>query len=329
MDPAAPAAGAAPTADGTTEGTGRGTAAGQTLRGVIPPLCTPLTSAGDVDLASLDRLVDHVLSAGVSGVFVLGSTGEGSELTDEQRRQVVGGAVARVNGRVPVLAGALEPSTARVTSIASEFRDLGADAIVATAPYYFHAGERETEQHFRTIHEQVGLPLVAYDIPVRVHVKLPLSVLVRLARDGVLIAVKDSSGDETLMRALLDDTADVQGFTVLTGSEVLARAQMSFGVHGNVPGLGNVDPGGFVRLYRAAMSGDDAAAAREQTRIAALAALESAAEQAGTRTAIAAFKAALVLLGVIEVDAMAPPSSALSDVEVDRVRQVLVEAELL
>ena len=306
-----------------------GAAFPQGLRGVIPPLCTPLTAAGDVDLASLDRLVDHVLSAGVHGVFVLGSTGEGSDLTDGQRRQVVAGAVARVEGRVPVLAGVLEPSTARVVATGTEFRDLGADGIVATAPYYFQANDRETERHFRTIREQVDLPLVAYDIPVRVHVKLPLDVLVRLARDGVLTAVKDSSGDESLMRALVDATKEVSGFTVLTGSELLARTQLSFGVQGNVPGLGNVDPGGFVRLYRAATSGDQQVADQEQARIASLAGLETAAEQPGSQAAIAAFKAALVLLGVIDSATMTPPTDALAGAEIATVHQRLAQAGLL
>lgn len=306
-----------------------GAAFPQGLRGVIPPLCTPLTAAGDVDLASLDRLVDHVLSAGVHGVFVLGSTGEGSDLTDGQRRQVVAGAVARVEGRVPVLAGVLEPSTARVVATGTEFRDLGADGIVATAPYYFQANDRETERHFRTIREQVDLPLVAYDIPVRVHVKLPLDVLVRLARDGVLTAVKDSSGDESLMRALVDATKEVSGFTVLTGSELLARTQLSFGVQGNVPGLGNVDPGGFVRLYRAATSGDQQVADQEQARIASLAGLESAAEHPGSQSAIAAFKAALVLLGVIDSATMTPPTDALAGAEIATVHHRLAEAGLL
>jgi len=306
-----------------------GVAISRGLRGVIPPLCTPLSTAGDVDLDSLDRLIDHVLAAGVDGVFVLGSTGEGNGLTDGQRRQVVAGAVARVDGRVPVLAGVLEPSTARMVAIGTEFRDLGADGIVATAPYYFHANDRETDQHFRTIHERVGLPLIAYDIPVRVHAKLPLDVLLRLARDGVIAAVKDSSGDETLMRALVDVTADVDGFTVLTGSELLARHQMSFGVQGSVPGLGNVDPGGFVRLYQAAIRRNQQAAEREQARISELAALEGAAQQPSSQAAIAAFKAALVLLGVIDSATMTPPTAALAGAEIATVHARLTDAGLL
>jgi 4-hydroxy-tetrahydrodipicolinate synthase len=228
-----------------------------------------------------------------------------------------------------VLAGVLEPSTARVIATGTEFLDLGADAIVATAPYYFHAGQEETEQHFRSIREQVGLPLVAYDIPARVHTKLPLDALVGLARGGVLTAVKDSSGDDDLMRALIEATSDVDGFTVLTGSELLVQPQLSFGVHGNVPGLGNVDPAGFVRLYRAATRGDDETATREQARIAALARLESAAEHPRSRSAIAAFKAALVLLGVIDSPTLAPPAGALTDEELATVHRLLTEAELL
>ena len=298
------------------------------LRGVIPPLCTPLTASGEVDSDSLDQLVEHVLSAGVDGVFVLGSTGEGTGLTDSQRRQVVAGTVARVAGRVPVLAGVLEPSTARVIAIGTQFRDLGADAIVATAPYYFLANERETDLHFRAVREQVGLPLVAYDIPVRVQAKVPLAVLVGLAHDGVLAAVKDSSGDEALMRALVDATSSLDDFTVLTGSEQRVEAHLAFGVQGNVPGLGNVDPSGFVRLYRAAARGDQATTRTEQASITRLTAMESVAEQPSSRSAIAAFKAALVLLGVIESATMTPPNVTLADHEVANVQAALGAAGL-
>jgi 4-hydroxy-tetrahydrodipicolinate synthase len=209
----------------------------------------------------------------------------------------------------------------------TDLRDLGADGIVATAPYYYHATDVQTERHFRIIREEVGLPLVAYDIPVRVHVKLPLHVLVRLARDGVLAAVKDSSGDDALMQALIDATTDL-GFPVLTGSELRAQAHLALGVRGTVPGLGNVDPAGFVRLYQASAAGDQETASREQARIAGLTDIEFAAVEPGTRSAIAAFKAALVLLGVIDSGAMAPPSAELTEAEVATISDRLAAAGL-
>lgn len=298
------------------------------LRGVVPPICTPFTDDGEVDATSLIALTDRLLTAGVDGVFVLGSTGEGSQLTDDQRDLVVRTVAGHVGGRVPVLAGALDPSTVRAAATAQRFRDIGADALVATAPTYFPAEGDELDRHFRTLAE-VGLPVLAYDIPVRVHQKLPLDLLVALARGGVLAGVKDSSNDDMAMRALVRATADVEGFTVLTGSETMVDVQLGFGVHGNVPGMGNVDPDGFVRLYRAVTAGDTTAADAEQARLAALTRMYQVGDTPRSGSGIVAFKASLHALGVIASPAMAPPAVPFAGAEVDRVREVLVEGGLL
>ena len=167
-----------------------------TFRGVIPPVVTPLTADRELDRASLARSVDRMINAGVDGLFFLGSSGEVVFSTDERRRQIVSAGVEAVAGRVPVLVGCIDTETNRVIEHAKEARALGADAIVATAPFYALGGIAEIERHFRLIHEAVDLPLFAYDIPVCVHVKLPGDLLVRLGKDGVLAGVKDSSNDD-------------------------------------------------------------------------------------------------------------------------------------
>ena len=106
------------------------------LRGIIPPVCTPLTTDGEVDTQSLERHIGFLLDAGVSGLFMLGSSGEVAFLTDGQRDTVLEVAVKTNAGQVPVLAGAIDMTTSRVLDHAVRARDLGADAVVVTAPFY-------------------------------------------------------------------------------------------------------------------------------------------------------------------------------------------------
>ncbi|NGO71523.1 dihydrodipicolinate synthase family protein [Streptomyces boncukensis] len=305
------------------------------LTGVVPPLCTPLTDGGEVAAEGLEALVERMLTAGVSGVFVLGSTGEAAFLDDARRATALRAAVAAVDGRVPVLAGALDMTTARVIAHAEAAAQAGASALVATAPFYTRTHPAEIANHFRRIRAAVPLPLFAYDIPVAVHTKLPPAVVLELAGDGTLAGLKDSSGDDGALRRLLVELRTrglLDRFSVLTGSELAVDGALLAGAHGVVPGLGNVDPDGYVRLCTLARAGRWSEAAAEQDRLAALFALVDAGppEVMGRNSsAVGAFKAALHLLGVIGSPATAPPQIPLDTAAVKTVRRLLEEAGLL
>ncbi|MFG2209554.1 dihydrodipicolinate synthase family protein [Streptomyces sp. NPDC048638] len=303
------------------------------LSGVVPPLCTPLTDAGRVDARSLVALTERMVDAGVDGLFVLGSTGEAAYLSDVQRGTVVETVVGAARGRLPVLAGAIDMGTARVLDHARTAQSQGADAIVATAPFYTRTHPAEIANHFTRLRTAVDLPLFAYDIPVAVHTKLPAGTVLALAADGVLAGLKDSSGDEGTLRRLMIRLRSVNAeFSVLTGSELSVDGALLAGAHGVVPGLGNVDPAGYVRLYAHARAGRWPAAAAEQDRLAALFALTDVGDEADmgrSSSALGAFKAALHHLGVIDSPATAAPQLPLDDAANRTVRRLLEEAGLL
>ncbi|MFE0983498.1 dihydrodipicolinate synthase family protein [Streptomyces rochei] len=303
------------------------------LRGVVPPVLTPLTPTGRVDTASVRRLTEHLIGAGVHGLFLLGSSGEAAYLTDTQRLTALETAVDSAAGRVPVLAGVIETTTARVLDRAADAARAGADALVATAPFYARTHPVEIADHFRRVREGAGLPLLAYDIPVAVHTRLPRDVVLGLAADGTLAGLKDSSGDEgALRRLLIELRRHAPDFCVLTGSELTVDCALLAGVDGVVPGLGNVDARGYVRLYTAARSGDWAAAKAEQDRLAALFALTEAGDPAlmgPGSAALGGFKTAAHLLGLIDCAATAAPQVPLDATAVARVRDLLTEAGLL
>ena len=304
--------------------------------GIVSPVCTPFNPNLSVDAASLRRLVEHLISGGVDGLFILGSTSEVAFLTAEQRVLVAETVADAVGGRVPVLAGVIDMTTPRVIEHARAVEKIGVDGIVATAPFYTRTHPVEIARHFRLLREAVDLPLIAYDLPVSVHSKLDGSQLLDLAAEDVLSGVKDSSGDEGGLRDLLVQRADrgdaVAGFGVLTGSETTVDAVLLMGADGAVPGLGNVDPEAYARLYRLARAGDWAAARLEQERLVRLMRLVNAApaDRMGRgSSALGAFKAALALRGVIDCAVMAPPQIPLDDAEIGFVRDHLVRAGLL
>ncbi|MGW4730621.1 dihydrodipicolinate synthase family protein [Streptomyces shenzhenensis] len=305
------------------------------VSGVVPPVCTPLTPEGEVDVASLLRLVDHLVEGGVHGLFVLGSTSEAAYLTDRQRRQVVQAVTGHVAGRLPVLAGAIDMTTPRVLDHVAAVTAAGADAVVVTAPFYTRTHPAEIARHFRLIARHSTVPVIAYDIPVAVHTKLPAALVLELARDGVLAGLKDSSGDLDGFREVVMGARSLPGragFAVLTGSELVTDVALALGADGAVPGLANVDPHGYVRLYRLCRAGDWAGARAEQERLYALFGMVGVGDPArmgGSSSAIGAFKAALHLRGIIASPTTAAPQIPLSPEETHQLEKHLATAGLL
>ena len=299
--------------------------------GIVPPVVTPLTKDGKLDKESYKRHLERMIAAGVDGLFVLGSSSEVAFLTDEMRREVLKTAVEIVDHRVPVLGGCIDTETMRVIEHAKEAKELGVDAIVATAPFYALGGLAEIERHFRLIHQAIDLPLFAYDIPVCVHVKLPVDLIIRLGKDGVLSGVKDSSGDDVSFRFLCQENRDCgHTLTLLTVHEVVVDGSYMSGADGCVHGLGNVDPEGYVRQWRAYQHGDWETVRKEQdylARLMRITAVPSGIQ--GYGAGVGGFKTALQLLGVFNTNQVTEPVKALEGENVERVRTVLEQVGLL
>jgi 4-hydroxy-tetrahydrodipicolinate synthase len=291
------------------------------LRGVIPPVLTPLTPDGEVDQKSLTRLAGFLLDAGVSGLFACGSSAETALLDDAQRETVIGTLVDAAAGRVPVLAGVIDSGTRRVIEHARRAERLGADAVVSTAPYYNETHPNEILAHFRSLASATALPVVAYDIPSTTHTMLPSTVTAQLAEEKVIVGIKDSSGDMINFRDMVERTRHLE-FSVFVGNEMLAEIGLFLGAHGLVPSLGNVDPHGFVSLYDAATAGDWESARAAQTRLSALKRIAEIGDpgRIGIFSALmSGFKTALVHRGVFDHTAVSAPLSALTEEEQEKV----------
>jgi len=299
--------------------------------GVVPPVVTPDTSDHQLDVVSFERSINRLIDAGVDGLFFLGSSGEVVFATDERRDQIVREAVRIVDHRVPVLVGIIDTETERVLEHGRRALALGADALVATAPFYALGGPADVEEHFRILHQELDAPLFAYDIPVCVHTKLSWKMLARLGAEGVLAGVKDSSGDDVSFRYLVQENEkNGHPLTLLTGHEIVVDGALLSGADGSVPGLANVEPEGYVRMWKAAQEGNWAEVKREQDRLNEISHIfDVTTGVQGYGAGVGAFKCALNLMGIFDSDQMPRPVKPLDGQNREEVKQVLIANGLL
>lgn len=261
----------------------------------------------------------------------MGSSGEAAFLSDDQRAQVLAHVVATAADRVPVFAGINDMTINRVINQVRIAERAGVDALVLTAPFYILPSLAEVEAHFRAVAAATDLPIFAYDVPVRVHRKLDRDMLIRLGLDGTIVGVKDSSGDDVGFRRLVAANRDAGSpLKLFTGHEVVVDGALMAGADGVVPGLGNIDPEGYVRLYQAARSGLWESVRSEQNRLAALFEIVFQAKGvSGEAAGLGAFKTALQILGILDTNVMSQPIPRLSGDSADRIRPILEQAGLL
>lgn len=245
------------------------------LGGVIPPMITPLTANGAIDTDSIVRLVEALIGGGVSGIFVLGSSGEGPWLTAAEREQVIATTARAVAGRVPVLAGVIEPSAGRTAEAIRQAEAAGADAVVVASPYYFDVDAAAQIAHVEAAARASRLPLVLYNIPGMTHNPIAPDTVRQMLGIDTLVALKDSAGDMEIFTQFLALRAEKPTLRVFQGAERLAAPALLAGADGLVPGLGNLAPRLFVRMFAAARAGDADAAMALQADAEALWAVHS------------------------------------------------------
>lgn len=294
------------------------------LTGIIPPLVTPLDGSGEVDRAALARHLERVIAGEVSGIFVLGTTGEGPSLSDRQRRAVISGACKATAGRVPVLVGISDTSLENSLELARYAKTCGASAVVAAPPFYFPMSQTDLAGWFTTLAERVPLPLVLYNMPACVRITIELETLWACAKSPNIIAVKDSSGDLEYFQRLLELRTLRPDWTFLVGPEHLLAEATRLGGDGGVSGGANLAPELFVSQYHAAKRGDAEEGASLQCGIEDLGQLYRVSE--GFMGVARGIKGALRVLGVCG-DAMAPPFTACTEGERATIAELLKAME--
>lgn len=225
------------------------------LRGIIPPMVTPLHQNMDLDKEGLKKLIAHMLQGGVHGIFILGTNGEGPSLGYDLKKQLITETCRIVNQRVPVLVGVTDSSLESTVKITNHSKKVGADAVVVAPPHYFPITQQEMVNYLRALVPQLALPFLVYDIPSCT--KLHLSVeTIKSAKDLGAIGVKDSSGDMGALYAIMEEFKDSSDFSIISGTELFLPDTIMYGGHGAVAGGANLLPRLFVDLYEASLSKD-------------------------------------------------------------------------
>ena len=226
------------------------------LRGIIPPMITPLRDRDTLDREGLEKIIEHVLSGGVNGLFILGTTGEGPSLGYRLRRELVEHTCRLVKGRVPVFVGITDTAFVESLSVARTAAEAGADAVVLAPPYYVPEGQPELREYLEHLLPELPLPLFLYNMPPLTKVPFEIDT-VRWALDQPrIVGIKDSSGNMIYFSRLLELAKDRPSWTVLVGPEELLAESVLLGGHGGVNGGANIFPRLYVELYRAAAAGD-------------------------------------------------------------------------
>lgn len=288
---------------------------------LIPPLLTPLHPDGNVDKRCLHGLVEYVLAGGVTGVFVLGSSGEGPLLTASQRRTVVQTTAAAIQERVPLYVGVSDCSVSRTLEVIGELDLPGVTAFVATIPFYGSMHDPNVQvAYFEALADAAPRPLMLYNIPEMVHAYLEPPIVAQLAAHPNIIGIKDSSGDMARFQALLERKRP--DFKVFQGAEQLAGLSLLAGADGIIAGMANLVPNWFAELVEAARRGEMERARELQAKINDLWTLHT------TGYWLSCLKTAASLLGLCD-PALSAPLPQLSNEATARVRIVLEHHHLL
>ncbi len=237
------------------------------LRGIIPPMVTPLRDRDDLDLAGLERLVEHILAGGVSGLFILGTTGEGPGLSYRLRRDLITRVCRQVKKRMPVLVGITDTSFVESVELARYAALKGADAVVVAPPYYLPEAQPELQEYLDHLVPELPLPLFLYNIPSLTKVHLELETVRRALDEPRIIGFKDSSGDLAYFKNVAEIVKQRPDWSLLSGPEELLIDTLQLGGHGGVNGGANIFPQLYVKLYEAFQAGNIAHAQELQKQI--------------------------------------------------------------
>lgn len=294
--------------------------------GIIPPMVTPLKGRDELDVAGLERLIEHILAGGVHGLFVLGSTGEAPSLSYRLRRELVERVCKQVAARVPVLVGITDTAFVESVNLTIHAQKAGASAVVLASPYYFPAGQPELLEYIQHLAPALPLPVFLYNMPSYTKLFFEPDTVRAAAELPNVAGLKDSSGNMNYFHRLQSLFSDRPDFPLFVGPEELLVESVLLGGHGGVCGGANLCPRLYVDAYEAARSGHLDRARELHARIMAISNSVYSVGRHGS-SYLKGLKCALSLTGVCS-DFMAEPFHHFREPEREKVRAALVALAL-
>jgi 4-hydroxy-tetrahydrodipicolinate synthase len=221
--------------------------------GVFPAVTTKLTAEGALDRDAIARGLNRLIDNGVGGVVMMGMVGENAQLTAEEKRTVLSIAVETVKGRVPVISGLAELSTANAVQFAQDAEAIGVQGLMVFPGLTYRSDDRETVAYYRTVARSTKLALMLYNNPRGYGVDVTPDVLAQLQDERNIVAIKEETYDTTRVTDLFARFGD--RFAVLCGVDDLVLESVALGVKGWVSGMANAVPKESVELMQLAVEG--------------------------------------------------------------------------
>jgi len=223
------------------------------FRGVGTALITPFLENG-IDYEALEKLIDFQIKGGVDALIVLGTTGEPATMTEEERKEVIKFAVAKVNGKIPVIIGTGCNSTSSSIKASIDAEKLGADGLLVVTPYYNKATQDGLVAHYTAIADSVGLPVIVYNVPGRTGLNMLPQTFSKIAEHKNIAAIKEASGN-------IEQISEMSRLTkgkaeVYSGDDGIIVPVMSVGGIGVISVASNVYPAYVKKLTDSYFKGD-------------------------------------------------------------------------
>lgn len=225
----------------------------KTVKGIITALITPMFDSEEINAVQLRIQIRRQLDAGIHGLFVLGTTGEGYILKEHEKEVVIKTAVEEINGRVPLYVGTGCIGTKDTVSLSQKAQMWGADFLSIICPYFATASQNEIYEHYKTIAGEVDIPIIIYNIPARTGVNISPATISKLSGFKNIVGVKDSSGNFDNILQYIEQTPD--DFAVLSGNDSLILWTLLAGGAGGITGIANIFPERMVSIYSYFLSG--------------------------------------------------------------------------
>lgn len=291
-------------------------------RGIIPAVITPLTAEEKFNDKAMRKLINYLISGGVHGLFITGTTGEFYGLSPEEKKEIFQVTMDETKGRVPVYAGTNGITTRESVLLTQLAEECKVDAVSVLTPMFVTPNQDQLFKHYKDVAASTALPVILYNNPPKTGVTLAPATVAKLAEIPNIVSIKDSSGDLTLTAEYIRLTQDRKDFSVLMGRDTLIYGALLYGATGSIASCANVAPRLCADIYEKYMVGDLEGALKAQFALAPL----RIAFSIGTFPAV--IKESLTLLG-IEAGPCMNPSGPLTHSEREQLSKVLIGMGLL
>ncbi|MDT2573236.1 4-hydroxy-tetrahydrodipicolinate synthase [Enterococcus raffinosus] len=226
------------------------------IKGIISPILTPMHDDESVNYEEFRVQINRLIDGGVHGIFVFGTNGEGYILSEEEKGEIMKVAVEEVNGRVLVYASTGLIGTQDTIRLSQKAKEIGVDVLSIITPAFAAASQDELYTHFKTVAENVDMPIVLYNIPARTGNALAPATVGKLSKIKNIVGVKDSSGNFDNILQYIEQTRDRADFAVLSGNDSLILWTLFAGGQGGIAGCSNIYPFVMAQIYEQFLTGN-------------------------------------------------------------------------